>query len=350
VKMPIESLSHLELNKFAPDNPPVIDRIKIFISFDIVGSTYHKQHSGRWQHVFDEFQQRINDRITDFNKAINKAPGSKKCDIRIWKRLGDEVIYETDIVTIKYLIKVMNLSFGILHGTAAFLESKGPHLSLKGTAWICPIDGVNNVILEGKNDFIGKHIDEGFRVSANFAKRRQLAVSYELAYLIAHYHDQDSFTPFYFLGYRQLKGVWSNKYYPVIWYSNHFEDSSGHLPYDEREKCDLIKLLEPQCQKSGKEVKKLLQAIEKEVHFPASDKLLHTFMDSDIEGKGWNVFGICCQLEAGNGPDIGAAGGDEPIFQWVDVEALHVEEEQMPSGIFVIQHGRAIAVKIADLG
>ncbi|MEK0315564.1 hypothetical protein [Cohnella sp. 56] len=257
----------LDLQHFPPaKGSNTLDRLKLFISFDIVGSTEHKQKNPTsWQSDFNKFYVEIEDNIKLLNSAINDR-GTDVYNIRPWKRLGDEVVFETDIISSKYLLKALNEAFTILHKTAHYLEnieSAKPFLSLKAAAWICPVDHKNNISPEGTNDYIGKHIDEGFRVAGNFAKRRQFAISCELAYLVAYFNEHSSLEPFYFLGYKPLKGVWQGSYYPVIWFSNDIEQSLDHLPYDQQEKCELTNLLNADSKLNCRKMKSKLDGVIK---------------------------------------------------------------------------------------
>ncbi|THF77064.1 NUDIX hydrolase [Cohnella fermenti] len=258
----------LDLQQYPPTaGPSALDRLKLFLSFDIVGSTEHKQKNPEsWQSDFNSFYVEIENRIRLLNSRINRH-GREIYNIRPWKRLGDEVIFETDIISSKYLLKALDGAFEVLHTTAQFLENNErakPYLSLKAAAWVCPVDHKSNISPEGTQDFIGKHIDEGFRVAGNFAKRRQLAVSCELAYLVASFNEHSPLEPFYFLGYRPLKGVWQGSYYPVIWFSNNLEQSLTHLPFDQQEKCELTKLLGEDRKMSCRVMKSTLERVIRE--------------------------------------------------------------------------------------
>ncbi|CAH1201711.1 hypothetical protein PAECIP111893_01702 [Paenibacillus plantiphilus] len=274
----------LDIQQYQPSSGTgSLERLKLFLSFDIVGSTEHKQKNpDLWQSNFNRFYIVIEDNIKQLNMEINKH-GQDIFNIRPWKRLGDEVIFETDIISNKYLLKALDGAFKVLHKTAEFLENidqAKPYLSLKAAAWVCPVDQVSNISPEGTNDYIGKHIDEGFRVAGNFAKRRQMAVSCELAYLIAYFNEQSSMEPFYFLGYRPLKGVWQGSYYPVIWFSNNLEQSLSKLPFDQSDKCDLTNLLHSDKKLSCRAMKSKLDQVLKEKRLYGHMALMVKYLDA----------------------------------------------------------------------
>jgi hypothetical protein len=123
-----------------------------------------------------------------------------------------------------------------------YLESVGKHLDVKGTGWIAPFPAPNVTVKiraqassenpdteqldeafealaddePGNFDFLGKNIDSGFRVSKNSGTDR-FAVSVELAWLLCEAsHNRVGQFQFAYHGRDILKGVISDRPYPVI--------------------------------------------------------------------------------------------------------------------------------------
>ena len=88
---------------------------------------------------------------------------------------------------------------------------------------------------------MGNDIDAGFRIKQNTQIRR-LTLSYELAYFLSEKSNYQS--KLHIISYKQLKGIWGEHYYPIIWYYNdiYLKDISFHdsFFFDEKETNELV--------------------------------------------------------------------------------------------------------------
>ena len=90
-------------------------------------------------------------------------------------------------------------------------------------------------------DFLGPDIDIGFRLGPHVAAN-VLAVSAELAFILLDHEDSMGLSGrLRIVGYKQLKGVWRGRPYPIIWYCADWEAIRQILPYDAVLQSDLAK-------------------------------------------------------------------------------------------------------------
>jgi len=101
-------------------------------------------------------------------------------------------------------------------------------------------------------DFIGPDIDIGFRI-AKYADRGRMILSSDLALLVlkcAGTSENKSRQEEYCLSttqkmkivsFKQLKGVWHDRHYPIIWYEKSWLDIGDSFEYDEPHSSDVIK-------------------------------------------------------------------------------------------------------------
>jgi|GEM_PF-4320945 len=131
-------------------------------------------------------------------------------------------------------------------------------ISLKTTVWISEVmemsaainsdvDGgfargkeVRNFFFQSKHnnkqiDFLGPEIDMGFRI-AKYAHRQKVAVCTATAYCMLRYLNEvkpslsGNLKKFRIISYEKLKGVWSGREYPIIWFHHNME--SGNVEKD----------------------------------------------------------------------------------------------------------------------
>lgn len=233
------------------DDPKTPDHdLLFFVSFDVVGSTAFKQsaaHIDDWLNPLKTFLEGASELFSREYQSTDP--------VRIFKHLGDEVVLFADAKRLDLQELVRN-SYKVLDSLATKLEETSPRLSAKAACWLVCIDGANNQRLRPKPlhgqkqvpakdimdyDFIGKHMDEGFRVAGRFSKRRQLALSFELAWMLAHQKKEAG--AFFLLEPKELPGVWGGRPYPVIWYteSPNWSDHQRHLPYFWLKQCDFCR-------------------------------------------------------------------------------------------------------------
>jgi hypothetical protein len=225
---------------------------RLFLSADIAGSTAYKQkqmkdNTVEWPSVFISFfsglpgifqnellrtESLVRDGYSGFIAAA--AP-------RMWKAIGDELVLWQDVET-EHQVAVSVLAWrDALRAFREILEKE--NLGVKGAAWIGSFPFPNREIAIPKNlnvayspgqpisaneqnlaneegyliDFIGPHIDAGFRLAARSTTRR-MVTSIDVAEILAnvptgHIPDKHMF----YGGSVELKGVHSGIPYPVFW-------------------------------------------------------------------------------------------------------------------------------------
>lgn len=150
-----------------------------------------------------------------------------------WKVLGDELIYSIPIKNRDELYKNLLAFYKTLRKYDKDLRDKNS-IRLKGSAWTASFPIRNRVIeipcpqlylkdTSGKEilypypkeDYLGPEMDIGFRlgkcVSSGF-----IVISIELAYLLGDVDSKDQFK-IANVGWAELRGVWSGRYYPIYW-------------------------------------------------------------------------------------------------------------------------------------
>lgn len=220
------------------------ESVFLFFSFDIVNSSLYKtQNYYNWSVVIDDILNEIRNNIK-----------TKIQEAKVWRILGDEIIFIISISDIEQLCKYVDEIYqrlieycnSIDDGTffrdkmeCELSELKNQKsLSLKAVAWIAnvtdkkakkeiKVDGRNieNIYeeIEEENtykfyEFRGRDIDAGFRLSKE-TKSRRLILSFELAYLMIE-KDKNYKDKLFIVGYYSLKGIWENSEYPIILYYN----------------------------------------------------------------------------------------------------------------------------------
>jgi hypothetical protein len=194
--------------------------LRFFISVDIVGSTNYKVSLTKedsqvqpWLQFFSDFYKYfplILNKFVDINsKEFNI---SEVRDLKIWKLLGDEIIFYIELADFRETeLYIVSLIDAIWDFQDSYMPDK---LSLKASSWIAGFP-VNNseFFIDEKIDFIGPAIDTGFRLS-KFASDEKLVISVDLALLLLRRNNEKLY--YFFDGYQVLKGLFSNKKYPII--------------------------------------------------------------------------------------------------------------------------------------
>ncbi|MBB5038717.1 hypothetical protein [Prosthecobacter dejongeii] len=224
-------------------------KLKLFMSVDIVGSTHFKQRESKdrnqnWLNLFINFFQEFPDLLnTEITGLDSKLPL-----LRLWKALGDELIFTVElkhrksaVQYIKALSRTMRKKVRIWHANSdATLKT----LDLKGAAWLVgfPVGNAEIPLISsaGKDeensggtrsddrDYIGPLVDTGFRVK-EYASSRKLALSADLAYLMLVNDWDETTMQLFFEGEIPLKGVLQGKPYPIIWLDCHGHPEAEHI-------------------------------------------------------------------------------------------------------------------------
>jgi len=199
----------------------------LFTSFDLVNSTEYKSLNSNWPEIIHIFYSNISAEVVDLNKhwGIN---------IEYFKLIGDEYVTKLVITSdnFKLLPTIIKGIYQLLVKVNDGKEAVNKKLGLKGTCWLALIDDVNNIKTRyfGNEDYLGTQIDEGFRLTKHSYKK-MLALSPELTYIIfSKFEDQIIWqNNVRLFGYAILKGIWNNRYYPIILYC---ENILSEAPYD----------------------------------------------------------------------------------------------------------------------
>lgn len=239
------------------------DGIYLFFSFDLVNSTKFKsRYKTKWPIVFDKFYSHIT------KEMIEKVKGSV-----VWKYIGDEVLFykkvtcEEDLFI--HLSEILNITRNVMKKINGRVNETLGNLFIKTSVWIADakfiqfsdipdsiVDESENLIrfnstnnIENRDniysniDFIGTDIDSGFRVS-KFAEKNKIIICAKLACcLYKLYKNRDPMENalkncvekhLRIVGYEKLKGIWDDRYYPIVWYHDSWDDPTDLLHYDDR--------------------------------------------------------------------------------------------------------------------
>lgn len=206
--------------------------LRLFLSVDIVGSTAFKHRSSQrdgkgpravqpWLEVFQGFFKDVPYLLRGrYPAQAEGEPGSPV----LWKTLGDEIVFETPLERrADAEIHLRRFREMILEYRET-IQKADPRLDVKGTAWLVGFPVCNSVMFlsDGKDewkDYIGPSMDIGFRLK-DFASPGRIAVSVELAYLIASVPESELIVfpiELHLADAHPLKGVIEDKPYPAFW-------------------------------------------------------------------------------------------------------------------------------------
>lgn len=247
------------------------DKVFIFLSFDICNSTEMKSSVENWKEIIIEFYR------TEFEfKYMN-----------LWKFVGDEIVFYIPYSGIDNFVSLIQFAYKKIGTLQEELNKKVKtktipfNINIKGTMWIAYVsetDIKKNVQIQELDEFIGKQIDEGFRMS-NFSSGGKLLLDPKIVFILLTLFSTDaidspnnSYSQFsnqflknvndalknsikknidinsvrkkisdvvknvYFVKYENLKGIWGHSPYPIYWY---FE-SKDRLKYFESEPTPLL--------------------------------------------------------------------------------------------------------------
>lgn len=243
----------------------VFNGIYLFYSFDLVNSTAFKnKHKKTWPIVFKRFYDYIVKEVQTNHKKT-----------RVWKYIGDEILLYKRINDISELINSPSKTSKVMQTVTHNLHKMHPEtkglLFVKSTLWIANVEwkddlqksegdqesGSENIVFsvnpeypvsKGAEtiDFLGPDIDLGFRITKHTEKSK-LLISAELTYLlyllrgeveiksIPNYRVEDNLK---IISFEHLKGIWSGRRYPIIWYSENWDNAI----YDYEEQYDSEKV------------------------------------------------------------------------------------------------------------
>jgi hypothetical protein len=201
---------------------------------------------------------------------------------RLWKTIGDEVLFVKVLSDYRQLAVALNCWKAAARGMREFLKGHDPRLDVKCSAWVAgfPIKDaevvldsaaydakkeVEDYFKESGNilnsyyagtseegvsiDFIGPSIDIGFRISQH-ATSRKFTLSVDIPFILSLINPQDDGIldeiPIFYEGSVPLKGVFGGVDYPLFWMNmspagalSEFEDKltkSSPVPRDDLRK------------------------------------------------------------------------------------------------------------------
>jgi hypothetical protein len=205
-------------------------KLLLFLSVDVIGSTAHKQrrvtqssntqHTRDWVFAFLYFHQEFPKYFDKhLNVFIEKLRQHDNSNYKIWKSLGDEIIFTVQLThrtQIPIYIAAFKAALQEYHNE---LKAKHPDIGVKGSAWVAGFP-VGNAVVRigsgGETDFIGPQIDIGFRIS-KYSTRRKFVISIELAYMLTRITEPEITCEIYYDGQQEVKGVLANDQYPIFW-------------------------------------------------------------------------------------------------------------------------------------
>ena len=236
----------------SPIESPHYDRftgLYFFLSLDLVNSTAYKAKNPDWKFRIRMFYDEAKDFWTNHQGPFQPV---------VWKYAGDEVLFYSRIGSVAELAQaVVASSAAVLRVCSTvekWSEKSSTRLFVKGTCWCAYAEyqapapeseisaggsKARNIVFQtpfGADggqlslDFLGPEIDAGFRISSASAKKA-LVVSAEMAGLLHKRAERDLGDRLRVIEYRQLKGVWDGRHYPIVWYRPEWSPESLERDY-----------------------------------------------------------------------------------------------------------------------
>lgn len=218
-------------------------RVFMFFSVDLVNSTKYKAENSEWAAVIGDFYKIIEMKVTDVFK-----------EFKIWKYVGDEILFYLEVREIPDILNAPSVLHSAMRLAKEEFYEEHPKakcfLYFKGALWLAaakrnsiPEDElIENIFIEDLStgvDFIGVDIDGGFRMSKN-ASQGKIVVDPKIAFILNKHKrkwrdltDRPIVNRVKIVGYAFLKGIWNGRAFPIIWYTDDWEDKDLFL-YDEQ--------------------------------------------------------------------------------------------------------------------
>ena len=270
----VEEYKKAQLSKQKPQSEE--GGVFLFFSFDLSDSKIFKtEHPDLWASVFSCFYNQILKRLTAENFKLKDGENSDSvCVGKLWKLIEDEVLIYIEVSKLKQLysqiISINNILKNLMSDIAENVikdicgekdeklkedikEIILSTLGIKVAAWVAECYRKNNFSCsniiyspsenaanEGCVDFLGRDIDEGFRM-AKYAVKNKIIVSPLLAWLIWKKAQEDEDSKkiidlnFKITAFISMKGVWRGRKVPVIMFNQQFLQLVDILEYDELE-------------------------------------------------------------------------------------------------------------------
>lgn len=225
-------------------------QLMLFLSYDITDSTEQKiKHPESWPQIIDVL--------------VN----TKFQHMSYWKFNGDEILYKRNINSLEFVCGIIEQSYQHLEKLNAEMKKYVDDISVKATIWLAlsENDAKNykynfSFKLEDELDFVGRNIDEGFRLT-KCSSMHKMAIDPKIVYILLdayeflktpsyrcasnHFYDSkkdcdvdvfrkrlhDTVYKLHLIGYVKCKGIWGNNPYPVYWYYD--ETKNAEIQYNE---------------------------------------------------------------------------------------------------------------------
>lgn len=238
------------IDKASKDNLKSEQQLMLFLSFDITDSTRQKVlHSKEWPRI------------------IELLVKTKFQYMNYWKFNGDEILYKRSINSLEFICRIIDKAYFHLRKLNTEMAKIIDNISVKATLWLAlsesdAINYIHNFSFEFEDeiDFVGKNIDEGFRLT-KCSSMKKIAIDPKIVYVLLdtynflrHPTNRDLSIKFYkskencnleeleqtlnetifklhLVGYTKCKGVWDNNPYPVYWYYDNTQNAG--IKYNE---------------------------------------------------------------------------------------------------------------------
>lgn len=238
------------INKVSNETSKKCKQLMLFLSFDITDSTSQKvKHPGEWPRIIDILVK------TKFQY------------MNYWKFNGDEILYKRSVNGLDFICRIIDKAYLHLKKMNTEMAKIIDDISVKATIWLALSESdimhyMQNFTFrfEDEIDFVGKNIDEGFRLT-KCSSVRKIAIDPKIVYILldtynflGHPSNRDLNVTFFkskedcnleefesilndvifnlhLVGYTKCKGVWNNNPYPVYWYYDNTQISE--IKYNE---------------------------------------------------------------------------------------------------------------------
>lgn len=201
---------------------------RIFASIDVAGSTAFKQSRRyEWVKIFEQFFEDFPVRVREaWEKLPNALRGKPAAPMRVWKYVGDEILFVAELSRHEEVLSHIHTIMAALDQYSLELKKHRP-LGLKAAFWTAgfPVGNAEVQLKQGDGlgfvpDFLGPDVDLGFRL-ASFADGRRIPLNVQLVWLliraISLVNKSDFHPTIYYSNSQALKGVLSNRPYPIFW-------------------------------------------------------------------------------------------------------------------------------------
>lgn len=236
------------------------NHIYLFASYDLCGSTKMKQKIKPWFSIVEAFFESA--------RVLSR--------MKVWKFNGDEILFCSEITSVEEIIDILKDVFEGLNKIKRILEATFEErnsdnkdvkidIDLKATVWMACVNNIVDINSDNYRfvpkygavpivEFSGINIDEGFRLS-HHGRRHRMLVDPKIVYIILllnqYYTEemelekylntieiekfktierdllhkiQTCKEKFRLMEYKFSKGIWNDRQYPVIWYSENWGD------------------------------------------------------------------------------------------------------------------------------